>query len=153
MDLRRLRAGEWITALGGAALLVALFLGWYDSTTGWEALTVADILLTLIALFALALLPITATQRVPALPLMLDALVALAGKVGLVIVLIRMLSPPGGAEGLDVGIWLAVAASVAIVVGGWLAMRDERLSRPGRPTDLTGRPGPPPPEIEVLPAP
>ena len=153
MDLRRLRAGEWITALGGAALLVALFLQWYESATGWKSLTVADIPLAAIAVFALALLPITATHRVPALPLVLDALVALAGKVGLVIVLIRMVSPPDGFEGLDVGIWLALAASVAIVVGGWLAMHDERLSRPGQPTDLTGRPGPPPPEIEVLPAP
>jgi hypothetical protein len=153
MDLRRLRAGEWITALGGAALLVALFLSWYGSATAWQSLTVADILLAAIALFAIALLPITATLRVPALPLVLDALVALAGKVALVIVLIRMLSPPGAAEGLELGIWLALAASVAIVVGGWVAMRDERLSPPDRPTDLTGRPGPPPPEIEVLPAP
>ena len=136
MHLRRLRAGEWIGALGGAALLVALFLSWYDSASGWGALTVADILLAAIAVFAVALLPI-----------------ALAGKVALVIVLIRMISPPGSAEGLEAGIWLALVASVAIVVGGWVAMRDERLSPSGEHTDLTGRPAPPPPEVEVLPAP
>jgi hypothetical protein len=34
-----------------------------------------------------------------------------------------------------------------------MAMRDERLSKPGRPTDLSGRPIPAQPEVETLPAP
>jgi hypothetical protein len=155
MDLRRLRAGEWIAALGGAVLLVSLFLPWYgpDASSGWEVLTAIDLLLAAFALFALALFVITATQRVPALPLALDALVALAGKVALALVVIRMASPPGDAEGLEVGIWLALAGALAIVAGGWVAMRDERLSESGRSTDHSGRPGPPPPEVEVIPAP
>jgi hypothetical protein len=39
------------------------------------------------------------------------------------------------------------------VVAGAVAMRDERLSPPGRPTDATGRPVPRAPEVEPLPAP
>jgi hypothetical protein len=154
MDLRRLRAGEWIAALGGVVLLVSLFLPWYaPADSAWEVLAVNDLLLALIGLFALALFVITATQRVPALPLALDGLVAIAGKLALVLVVIRMASPPDGADGLDVGIWLALAATVAIVAGGWIAMRDERLSEGGRFTDHSGRPGPPPPEVEVIRAP
>ena len=30
MDLRRLRAGEWLAAAAGVALVVSLFLPWYE---------------------------------------------------------------------------------------------------------------------------
>jgi heme A synthase len=158
MDLRRLRAGEWIAAASGAALLLALFLPWYsadaDATaTGWEALAVVDIVLALIAAAAVALLLVTATQRVPAVPVAFDALVALAGLVAVVLVLIRALNLPDGATGREWALWLGLASSLGIVAGGMVATRDERLSPPGRHTDLTGRPAAPPPEIETLPAP
>jgi glyoxylase-like metal-dependent hydrolase (beta-lactamase superfamily II) len=37
--------------------------------------------------------------------------------------------------------------------GAWVAMRDERVSQPGRPTDSSGRPVSQHPEIEAMPAP
>jgi hypothetical protein len=156
MDLRRLRAGEWIAALGGTALLVSLFFTWYsrdEALSAWQAFAITDMLLALVALSALSVVPVTAAQRMPAVPLALDAFVALAGKVAVLLVLIRMVSPPGDAEGLGAGIWLALAGSAAIVAAGWIAMRDERLSGPGRVTDLTGRPHPESPPIETIPAP
>ena len=60
---------------------------------------------------------------------------------------------PDGAEGRDWGLWLALASTVGIAVGGLLAMRDERLSPEGAYTDLTGRPTTAPGEIETFPAP
>lgn len=64
MDLRRLRAGEWIAALGGVALLVALFLPWYDegaaSRTGWESFAVLDVIFAVVAVAAVLLLVVTA---------------------------------------------------------------------------------------------
>ena len=44
----KLRAGEWITAISGVALLVSLFLPWYgadelDTSSGFESLAVLDI--------------------------------------------------------------------------------------------------------------
>lgn len=153
MDLRRLRAGEYLVALGGAALLVSLFLGWYEGETGWEAFSVLDLLLGLFALSALALLPITATQRVPAIPLALDALIAIAGKLIALLILIRMIFPPGDAEGVAGGAWLGLLSAALIIAGGWISMRDERLSGPNRVTDLTGRPAAESPVIESLPAP
>ena len=65
----------------------------------------------------------------------------------------RPLNLPDGASGRDWAVWLALGGSLGIVVGGVLAMRDERLSPPGRHRDLTGRPTPPPAEIETIPAP
>jgi hypothetical protein len=158
MDLRRLRVGEWIAAASGTALLVALFLPWYEldgggAASAWDSLAALDIVLALIAVAALALLLVTAGQRVPAVPVALDALLVLGGLVAAVLVALRVLDLPDGAAGREWGLWLALAASLGILAGGALAMRDERLSPPGRHTDLTGRPGPPPSPVETISAP
>jgi hypothetical protein len=152
MDLRRLRAGEWIAALAGLALLVSLFLPWYGapSASGWEALTVNDLLLTAVALFAVALLFVTAMQPVPAVPIVLDALVVLAGTVAVALVLVRVGALPDQASSREWGLWVGLAGAVGIAVGGLISMRDQRLSRPGRPTDLTGRPVAESVEVEVV---
>jgi hypothetical protein len=158
MDLRRLRAGEWTVAGSGVVLLLALFLPWYtvdsgQSATAWQLFAVLDVVLALIAASALALLIVTATQPVPAVPVALAGLVTLAGVVATVLVLIRIVDLPDGAAGREWASWLGLAGSLGIVGGGMLAVRDERLSAPGRHTDQTGRPAPPPPDIETLPAP
>jgi len=158
MDLRRLRAGEWIAALSGVALLVSLFLPWYGGgaegdASGWEALAAVDIALALVAAFGVSLIVITASQSVPAVPIALSAIVTLVGLIGVVLVLIRVANLPGGFDSRAVGVWLGLVAAIGIVAGAALAMRDERLSPEGSHTDLTGRPTPAPPEIERVPAP
>ena len=158
MDLRRLRAGEWIAALSGVALLVSLFLPWYgasteDDASGWQALAAVDIALALVAAFGVALLLITASQRVPAVPIALSAIVSIVGLIGVVLVLIRLANLPDAYDGRELGVWLGLIAAIGIVAGGALSMRDERLSPDGSHTDLTGRPAAPPPEIERIPAP
>jgi FtsH-binding integral membrane protein len=158
MDLRRLRAGEWVAALSGIVLLLSLFLPWYGAgpegdASGWQALAVIDIALALVAAFAVGLLVITASQRVPAVPIALSAVVTFAGLTGLVLALIRLASVPDGFDGREAGVWLGLLGTIGITAGGWLAMRDERLSPLGRHTDLTGRPTAPPSEIERIPAP
>jgi hypothetical protein len=157
MDLRRLRAGEWIAALSGAVLLVSLFLPWYgagaEDASGWEALAAVDIALALVAAFGVGLLVITASQRVPAVPVALSAIVTLVGLIGVVLVLIRLANLPDGFDGREPGVWLALLAAIGIVAGAALAMRDERLSPAAGHTDLTGRPTSAPPEIERIPAP
>src|SRR5215210_6311011 len=157
MDLRRLRAGEWVTALGGAALLVALFLPWYDegaaSPSAWESFAIVDVILALVGLAAVLLLAVTATQSAPAVPIAMDALVTLAGVVAFVLTLVKTATLPGEADGRELGLWLGLAASLVVIVGGAFAMRDERRSVAGRNVDLTGRPTAGPPEIETIPAP
>jgi hypothetical protein len=158
MDLRRLRAGEWIVAVSGAVLFLALFLPWYTadagkSTTAWQSFAVLDVVLALIAASAVTLLVVTATQPVPAVPVALAALVALGGLVATVLVLIRVFDLPNEAAGREWALWLGLAGSLGILGGSMLAVRDERLSPPGRHTDLTGRPAHPPPDVETIPAP
>jgi heme A synthase len=155
MDLRRLRAGEWMAGLAGVALLVALFLPWYGEPdqSGWEALAVNDVLLAAAALFGIVTFLATATQPVPAVPIFLDALLALAGMIATLLVLIRVAFLPDGADSREWGLLLGLVGALGIAVGGWVSMRDQRLSPPGRPTDLTGRPVAEPEEVEVLPPP
>jgi hypothetical protein len=157
MDLRRLRTGEWIAAASGAALLVSLFLPWYgtggESSTAWQSFAVLDVVLALLSAAGVALAFVTAAQRAPAVPIALSAFVTIGGIVGVLIVLLRVANLPGAADGREWGLWLALVAAAGLLAGGGVAMRDERLSPPGRHTDLTGRPTPAPPEIERLPAP
>ena len=155
MDLRRLRVGEWITALAGVLLLVSLFAPWYGTpdASGWEALAVNDVVLALIAVAAVALLFVTASQAVPTLPIALDALLALVALVGLVLVLFRGVSLPDGADSREWGLWQGLIGVLGINAAAWIAMRDQRLSQPGRPTDLSGKPIAEPQEVELLPAP
>jgi hypothetical protein len=82
-----------------------------------------------------------------------EALVLLFSLPCLLICLFRVLDSPG--RGLDaaVGAYLGLAAIVGVGVACLVAMRDERLSRPGRLTDSTGVPVASAAEIETLPAP
>ena len=153
MDLRRLRAGEWIAGAAGLALLVSLFLSWYDGRSGWESLGILDVILAFVALNALAIPFVTASYRVPALPLAHQSLTVLFGCFALLLVVGRVLNIPDWADGREGGLWVALLATLGVVAGGMLAMRDERRSPPGEHTDLTGVPVPGPPQIETLPAP
>ena len=153
MDPRRLRAGEAVAALAGAALLASLFCPWYgDDLSGWGALGVIDVLLALVAVLAVGLSPVTAASRVPAGPLAWAVLVVLTGLVATLLVLFRVAVLPDGAEGREWGLWLALAGTLGVVIGACMSMADERLSSGGRYTDATGRPSPPPGAMETIPA-
>jgi hypothetical protein len=180
MDLRRIRAGEVIAALSSVAMLVALSLPWYRhelqaasylpakqlaSQSGFEAMAVADGFLALIAIGGIALLVVTAVQKTVAVPIAHAALFTVASLAALVIVAVHIGMEPAPVETLpreisrDVttsvgaGLWVALVAAVGMCAGGLLAMRDERLSKPGRPTDATGHPVEELPEVATLPAP
>src|SRR5689334_8585576 len=64
MDLRRLRVGEWIVGACGVVLLISLFLDWYGdpSETAWEAFSILDVILALVALAAISVPVVTAIQ-------------------------------------------------------------------------------------------
>jgi hypothetical protein len=145
MDLRRLRAGEWILALSGVVLLVSLFLPWYrPSLTAWEALAVNDVILAIVGLAALAALVATATQRVPAVPIALEAMVAALGVVALLLVVVRAIWLPDAADQRDYGLWIGLAGAVGMAVGGWIAIRDERMPAAPKRPEHDPLPAPPP---------
>jgi hypothetical protein len=130
MDVRRLGAGEWLAAASGVALLVSLFLPWYGpSASAWESLAAIDVLLAFVAASGVLLAIVTAAQRVPAVPVALSALVAIAGLFGLLLLVFRLADVPDGASGREWGIFLGLAGAIGIVAGALIAMREE--VRPG----------------------
>ena len=142
MDLRRLRAGEWVAAASGVTLLVSLFLPWYEpSTSAWEALAAIDVLLAFVAASGVLLAIVTAVQRVPAVPIATSALVAISGLFGVLLVLFRLIDTPDGAAGREWALWLGLAGALGIVAGAFISMRDEI------------RPGATRPDIPAIPAP
>lgn len=155
MDVRLLR-GEVLAGGCGLVLLVSLFfLTWFgvDVPAGTEpvkgfdafrAFDVADIVLLVVALTAIALPVASLTQSHTDLPVALCSFVILFGFIATVIVLFRLAIPPdlsGDRFALDVppynigfettrgiGALVGLLASIGIVAGGWLAMRDEGTS-------------------------
>ncbi len=156
MDLRRLRAGEWIAAGAGVLTVVALFLPWYavagQSASGWEALAAIDVILAILAVAAIGLWPF-AVHRATALNAVAYAsLMVVPALVGVLLALIRTLSVPTAFEDREPGLWLALAGTLGILAGVLVSQRDERLSGDGPPTDHTGVPAQAP-DIETLPSP
>jgi hypothetical protein len=175
MDLRRLRAGEQIAAAAGLVLVVSLFGPWYElvtvspsvvapaptetvEVTAWEAFSVTDVLLLVSGVIGIWLLVVTAVQRTAAIGIASDSLAFLVTAPIAVAALIRVLNVPDALDtgGLVAGVdrtpfaWLGLLAALAVPIAALVAMRDERVSAPGRPTDTTGVPIDTQPEIETL---
>src|SRR4051794_17880265 len=132
MDLRRLRPAEWLLTAAGIVLIVSLFLPWYGvqdhfDVSAWEAFSVTDALLLAGALVALLAVVLQATQRSPALPIVSDAAATWAGLVVTVLVIVKLIDPPQAGAHVKYGAWIALVGAVAVLAGGWLAMRDERM--------------------------
>jgi hypothetical protein len=152
----RLRDGDWIAGAGGVLLLAAMFADWYapDAVFGaldrldlgvsaWEAFSVLDVVLALLALVPLALVALQATRDSPSLPIALSVITTVAGAVATLLILYRIVNQPGPNDivTVELGAWIGLAAAVAIAGGGWRSMRVEAM------------PGVPPPPVEDLPEP
>lgn len=150
MDLRRLRTGEWLTGLAGAALLAITFLPWYGSdgsdttVNAWQAFSVTDVVIAFAALMGIALFIVTATQRTAAMQQTMSGLLLLVAGIATLFVLFRLLNLPGE-HGVtrEIGVWLGALASIGLTVATWRSLLDETFPEAMRPHV----------EVEVLPAP
>ena len=101
---------------------------------GFEALTVVDILLTALALLAIALAVLQATQDSPTKPVAAGVLGVTLGAIGLILVLFRIIDQPDrDLLGHGIGVWIALVATVAITAGAWLSIANETVR--GLPPD------------------
>jgi hypothetical protein len=149
-----MRRAEPIAGLGGVLLFVSLFLPWYSvnpglavdgdtlrlvqrgtivitPTTGWQAFSVIDIVLALLALIAIAVPIVSVATSGPGKAIGIAVIASATGWLPILIVGFRLLDPPGANSAVDLryGAWLALAGAVIAWVGSWLSMRDE--STPG----------------------
>jgi hypothetical protein len=133
VSLRRLRAGELLAAAGAACVIVALLEPWYQGPAGkldaWDTFGPAVLLLLVAAGAALALVLSTLTERSAAVPVAIAVWSVPIGLVAVIAGVVRLLERPQHATEVCAGAPLALAGAVAILLGAWLSLRDERPSR------------------------
>jgi hypothetical protein len=141
--VRRLRAGEWLAAAGGVALVVSLGNDWYGTRSAVSTFTVIDVLLVLLAALAVSLAVLQATVDSPSKPVGAGVLTVTFGIVGILLVLFRMIDEPGPDAGsLSWGAYLGLASTVAITAGGWLSLANEHVRGLPRGPEPELRPAP-----------
>jgi hypothetical protein len=156
--------GNWIDLGPGGPLEGGVIDGNDAVTTtwtAWQVFSVADILLALLGVLALVVWYLVARWSAPGLGLTGEVLATPLAIAMLIVVMVQILGTPGTLEvpppisgpELQYGAWLGFAATFGILFGLLVAMRDERLSRPGELTDQTGAPVAAPISVETLPAP
>jgi hypothetical protein len=146
-----MRRAEPIAGLGGVMLLVSLFLRWYGGAgfppgivealppgisiygpadiTAWQAFTVIDILLALIAVTAILVPVLSVVTRGPAKAIGIAVIASAVGWIGVALVLFRLIDMPTDDMRPLFPAWLGLAGAVIAWVGSWLSMRDD--STPG----------------------
>jgi len=152
-DRSRLRAGEAIYLVGAVLLFIFMFFDWFDAEisgsagtiqfggigaggNAWQALEVIPIFLMLAIAVAVgaALLRLTGSEWEPAIPP--SVAVTVTGALAALLILIRIIFPPGFGEfggvtveaTLKLGVFLGLLAALGIAYGGWRAMAEEGTS-------------------------
>jgi hypothetical protein len=132
MSFRRVRFGELLAFAGAVCVFVSLLEPWYENASGkldaWGTFGPAVVLLMVAAATALVLLLATLTERGTALPVSAAVWSVAFGLIAVIAALVRVLERPHHATSLCAGAWLALAGAVAILLGGWQSLRDERTS-------------------------
>jgi hypothetical protein len=132
MRLRQIRVGE-LTALVGCGLVVASLLRpWYEGPVGqldaWDTFGPAIVLLLAALCAALAMIVSALTERSAALPVAAAVWCVPFALAALIATVVRLLERPQHSTTLCAGGWLALGGTALMLIGAWLAMRDERPS-------------------------
>jgi hypothetical protein len=121
---QRINAGQLMVMIGSAALLVSLFLDWYDpDLSAWEIFEIADVVLAGLALVALATsLPMRLPGEVGETTARLDRHLPWIGLAALIFVLVTLVNTPPAADELDreFGAWLGLIGAALMAAGGFL---------------------------------
>jgi hypothetical protein len=126
--------GELVGAIGGLGLLVAGFLPWYSAggadVTAWQAFSVTDVILAAAAVLALSVAGCVLFRISVSYPVAGSSVATGFGFVAVVLIVIRMIDPPGGGDpSVEIGAWIGLASAAAITVGGYMGMQPVRTPR------------------------
>jgi hypothetical protein len=127
--------GETLTWVAGLLLMVSAFTGWYVGSgsgltvavTGWHTGTLGKLVFFIgLAVLALVVLREAGIELPATVP---ESLVVLAlGALATVFVLIRAISIPEEflpADGRGVGLWITLAAALAVIAAGLLEASED----------------------------
>jgi hypothetical protein len=178
MDLNKLSQGEKIAGVSSIVLFVFMFFDWFTvevsggngifsasasaGGSAWDALDWIPIVLvvTIVAALGVAALRLTDSSYEP--PVAANSIVAILGGLSFLLILYRIVDPPGAGSvpGLSIdvspafGIFVSLIAAAGIAYGAYRAMQDEGASF-GEIGDRFGGGGgtPPPPSRQAPPPP
>jgi hypothetical protein len=150
----RINAGQLMVMVGAAALLVSLFIDWYEpGLTGWEAFEIGDILLAGLAIAALA---VALPMKLPGGPTAQRALteqrsLPWIGFAALVFVCVTLVNDPPAARDrpLELGAWLGLIGALLIAGGGLLSRARISVVISPRPSERRTAGGVPSPAERV----
>lgn len=177
MDLEKLSTGEKISAVSAILLFIFMFFTWFGvevsgaggfggtvpgaGGSAWDALDFIPVILVIAILAAVGVAVLRLTDADFEPPVSLNAVVAALGILSALLILFRIVDPPGfgsfggvSVEGtVEVGIFLGLIAAAGIAFGGYRAMQEEGVSfadaanqlSSGRGAGPSGGPPPPPP--------
>jgi hypothetical protein len=127
-----LRLGELVAAIGGLGLLVTSFLPWYsaggEDATAWQAFSVTDFFLAAAVIAALSVAAAVLFRISVSYPIAGSTVSALFGGIAVLLIVIRLINPPGGGVGVEYGAWLGLICAAAITFGGYLAMQEPQAA-------------------------
>jgi hypothetical protein len=129
-----LRLGELVEAIGGLGLLVSSFLPWYsaggEDVTAWQAFSVTDFFLAAAALAGLSVGVVVLGRLSVSYPVAGSAVATLFGGIAVLLVVYRLIDPPGdGGVEREIGAWLGLVFAAAVAVGGYLGMQPRKAPR------------------------
>lgn len=161
--ISRLTSGEWLLGIASAALIVDLFAvpwfhvvgGWWSypplssiqysphlhgavipngQATGWQSLSVLAPFALVVAVLGVLVWWLAATQRAPALPASLTAILLGLSLILILWLLVRVfldvpgLGLPGEHVGRDAGSYVAVGLALALLIGAYRSLRREGVA-------------------------
>jgi hypothetical protein len=130
------RLGELVAGASGLGLLVASFLPWYsgggEHATAWQAFSVVDLFMAAAAVAGLAVGVVVLFRLSVSYPVAGCAIATLFGAIALVLIVRRLIDPPGEGLDLEFGAWLGLVSAAGITLGGYLGMQES--SAPLRPS-------------------
>ncbi len=123
--------GALLGAIAGLGLLVATFLPWYsvggENVTAWQAFSVTDVVLAAAALTAISVGIVLLFRLSVSYPMAGSSVAAGLGIVALILIVIRLINPPGSGDvDREIGAWLGLITAAGIACGGWLGMQESR---------------------------
>jgi hypothetical protein len=151
VSVGRLRGGELLAGVGGVVLFAALFLDWFGPVgeSGWDALGWLVLAMAAAAIALAAWLVVaTAVARPVTQVVTADVLTSVVSALAFVFVALRALvfqPGPNALVELRFGAWLGLAGALAMTVGAWWSLADERTDAPESAySPPAPRPAPPP---------
>jgi hypothetical protein len=152
MDFDRVPRGALIAGISGVLLFIFMFFSWFGAGTAevvtpaggveidfgevpgadttfnaWQSFDFIDLVLLAAVIVSVGLLVMSAMGTSVNLPVAASAITAGIGALATLLVLYRIIDPPGDAD-REFGVFLGLLACAGITIGGWLSMQEEGTS-------------------------